>query len=489
MIVVHGTDDRIREAHRIGERLAELTGGGPRARGGGRGTRAARCATRCGSTTRSSGFAEAVRPAAGEAAAAALGSGRRPARAARGLYLSSPIGLGHARRDVAVGRTAEGETAPGPADQLAGLPGEPGSADVLEEAGERVHPASAWLANESAHIEAESARANTTCTLPGTPARSTGWRVNNFMVFQRRGSRKRWQGQPGGSATRPGTSTTSLHKNPVPSSGFSFVSEWLGGFVGYLLMPDLGEREAFLTADYNAEMLKSGRGYGGPRPEVFVGNPEDVVDTFGPGLPASVSGLEANFEFAGYVTGFEPPEEDEGAASGPRSGTAMTSPLARSPSGGRASGPRSCAGCWTPLRSPGGRVPELRFLVVTGPRIDPRCCRGGEGATCGATSRTCASGSPPANRHRPGRAHHLHGAHRGRRPFLYVPLRHHFEQNLHVRHRLERYGAGTHLPYEQLVDPDALCTELLATLGRPVTPAPVETDGAARAARLLADLL
>ena len=28
------------------------------------------------------------------------------------------------------------------------------------------------------------------------------------------------------------------------------------------------------------------------------------------------------------------------------------------------------------------------------------------------------------------------------RPFLDFPLRHHFEQNFHVRHRLERYGAG-----------------------------------------------
>ena len=27
-------------------------------------------------------------------------------------------------------------------------------------------------------------------------------------------------------------------------------------------------------------------------------------------------------------------------------------------------------------------------------------------------------------------------------PFVYAPLRRHFEQNLHVRHRLERYGAG-----------------------------------------------
>ena len=29
-----------------------------------------------------------------------------------------------------------------------------------------------------------------------------------------------------------------------------------------------------------------------------------------------------------------------------------------------------------------------------------------------------------------------------KRPFLYFPLRHHFEQNFHVRHRLERYRAG-----------------------------------------------
>ena len=35
------------------------------------------------------------------------------------------------------------------------------------------------------------------------------------------------------------------------------------------------------------------------------------------------------------------------------------------------------------------------------------------------------------------------------RPFLYVPLRHHLEQSLHVRHRLDRYGAGTCVDYEQ----------------------------------------
>ena len=38
-------------------------------------------------------------------------------------------------------------------------------------------------------------------------------------------------------------------------------------------------------------------------------------------------------------------------------------------------------------------------------------------------------------------------------------------------------------------EPDAICAELLAILDRPVTSAPVETDGARRAAMLLADLV
>ena len=76
-----------------------------------------------------------------------------------------------------------------------------------------------------------------------------------------------------------------------------------------------------------------------------------------------------------------------------------------------------------------------------------------------------------------------------RRPFVYVPLRHHFEQNLHVRHRLERYGAGTCLEYDEAIDPDALAAAILTELGRDVDYKPVETDGAARAAALIASLL
>jgi hypothetical protein len=75
-----------------------------------------------------------------------------------------------------------------------------------------------------------------------------------------------------------------------------------------------------------------------------------------------------------------------------------------------------------------------------------------------------------------------------RRPFLYFPLAHHFEQNLHVAHRLDRYRAGKRMDYATAT-PDAIAHAIAAEIGRPVESRPVATDGAARAANLIAALL
>ena len=75
------------------------------------------------------------------------------------------------------------------------------------------------------------------------------------------------------------------------------------------------------------------------------------------------------------------------------------------------------------------------------------------------------------------------------RPFLYFPLRHHFEQNFHVRHRLERYGAGPAHGLRRPTAPTRSPTAIAEEIGREVDYRPVETDGAARAAALIADLL
>jgi hypothetical protein len=75
-----------------------------------------------------------------------------------------------------------------------------------------------------------------------------------------------------------------------------------------------------------------------------------------------------------------------------------------------------------------------------------------------------------------------------RRPFLYFPLRHHFEQNFHVRHRLARYGGGRCMDYQQ-DGPGELAVAIAEEIGREVDYRPVESDGAARAASLIAELL
>lgn len=66
--------------------------------------------------------------------------------AADALYISSPIGLGHARRDAAIAAELRRMHPDIEIDWLAQHP----VTAVLEASGERIHPASAQLANESA---------------------------------------------------------------------------------------------------------------------------------------------------------------------------------------------------------------------------------------------------------------------------------------------------------------------------------------------------
>jgi hypothetical protein len=65
-----------------------------------------------------------------------------------------------------------------------------------------------------------------------------------------------------------------------------------------------------------------------------------------------------------------------------------------------------------------------------------------------------------------------------KRPFLYFPLRLHFEHNFHVRHRLERYGAGRRMDYEDS-RPERIAEAMAQEIGREVAYRDVEIGGAA----------
>src|SRR5829696_4590359 len=61
-----------------------------------------------------------------------------------------------------------------------------------------------------------------------------------------------------------------------------------------------------------------------------------------------------------------------------------------------------------------------------------------------------------------------------RTPFLYFPLRNHFEQQFHVAHRLDRYGAGRRMNFDRAT-PESIAEAIAAEIGREVDYLPVET--------------
>ena len=73
-------------------------------------------------------------------------------------------------------------------------------------------------------------------------------------------------------------------------------------------MPSGGEHEAFLTTDYNAEMIEHIERHPGVRDRaIFVGEPEDIVPlSFGKDLPAMRDWVPKHFDFAGYIIGEHP---------------------------------------------------------------------------------------------------------------------------------------------------------------------------------------
>ncbi|TWG97830.1 putative glycosyl transferase [Nocardioides sp. J9] len=263
-------------------------------------------------------------------------------------------------------------------------------------------------------------------------------------------------------------------------------------FVGWLPMPDGGEAEAALTADHNAEMLEQRERYRHLRDRsVFVGNPGDVVDaSFGPGLPGIREWTQAHFDFCGYVPGSAPPTEEESARLRSSLGYGEEDVVCLVTVGGSGVGTSLLRRVLDAVPLARRLVPGLHFLVVCGPRIDPSSLPRRRGVRVRGYL-------PDLYRHLA--ACDLAVVQGGlttcmeltasRRPFLYVPLRHHFEQNFHVRHRLEQYGAGRCVPYEDASDPDLLAEAIAKTVHEQVHYRPVETDGAARAADLLAALL
>ena len=402
---------------------------------------------------------------------------RARSRPKRALYLSSPIGLGHVRRDLAIARELSSQVDGLQVDWLT----QPPVTDVVKAAGQTVHPASRWLVSESAHIDDEAGEHD--LNVFEAFRRMDEIMVANFHLFQE--------------VVEDGTYDLVIadeawdvdlfwHHNPELKR---CPLAWLTDFVGFL--PAAGEeREAALTADYNAEMLELVERYGRIRDRaIFVGDEADVVaERFGPGLPVIRDWTRRHFEFSGYITGFDPADIDDVEAIRHDLGYRPDERICIVSVGGSGAGADLLRRVVEAYPAAAERIPGLRMIAVAGPRIDPRSLAAPPGVEVRAYV-------PDLHRHLAvcdlavvqGGLTTTMELTAARRPFLYFPLQNHFEQRIHVRHRLDRHRAGRMMEYRD-AKPDLLADAMAAEISRIVDFLPVPDGGAARAARSLACL-
>lgn len=399
-------------------------------------------------------------------------------RKRRALFISSPIGLGHVQRDLAIARELRKLHPDLAIDWFTVDP----ATRYLQREGERIHPITQRLANESRHFEHVAGEHDLACFFALRTMDEVA--VNNFMTFSDLMEQEHYDLVIGDESWEV---DYYYHENPeAKRQPFVFLTD----FVGCLPMQD-DEREAHLCADRNADDIEHVARFPYIRDAaIFVGNPEDVTDQhFGAGLPRIREWTDRNFSYSGYTLPFDPQEFTDTERVRARLGYRNDEKIAIAAVGGTGVGRALLDKIVRAFPHMRRQEPSLRMILVVGPRLAPEsfpqmdgleirpyvhklfehlsCCdvalvQGGLSTSMELVAM--------------------------RRPFVSFPLKHHFEQNIHVRRRLANYGADRALAYDE-VTAESLATAALSAMHSPVTYKRVESNGAARAARRIAEVL
>ena len=397
----------------------------------------------------------------------------------KALYLSSPIGLGHARRYLAITRELKSMHPDLQVDWLAQDP----VTRFLNANDERIHPASSKLANESNHIESEAGEHDLNAFQ--AIRNMDEILIANFMIFQEVLEQEHYDLVI---ADEAWDVDHYWHEHPDLKKA---QVAWLTDFVGWVPMPDGGDHEAYLTTDYNAEMIEHVENHPGVRDRaIFVGNPNDIIpQSFGNDLPTMRDWIPGHFDFSGYILGRHPSEFGERAELRERFGYRDGEKVCIVTVGGSGVGGTLIQRILDAYPTAKTRIPELRMIVVTGPRLDAGLFEQPPGVEFHAFV-------PNLDAHlaacdlalvQGGLSTTMELAAAGT-PFLYFPLRNHFEQNFHVAHRLDQYQAGRKMIFADS-NPDIIAEAMVEEVARPRGFLPVEVDGARRAAGMLAELI
>lgn len=404
---------------------------------------------------------------------------RAMARPRKALFVSSAIGLGHVQRDLAIARELRKLQPDLQVDWFTVHP----ASTYLQREGERVHPACARLANESSHFEAQAGEHDLQAFLALRTMDEV--MARNFLVFDELLEHEHYDIVIGDEAWEL---DYHYHENPERKrQPFVFLTD----FIGCLPMEEGNEREAFLCADRNADEIAHVERYPGIRDRaLFVGNPEDVPELpFGPGLPVIRDWAQRNFAFTGYALPFDPKALADTEALRVRHGYGKDEKLVIAAVGGTAVGApllQKIAQAFPHMKR---QVPELRLVLVAGPRVAPDAFPVLDGLEVRPYVHNlfehlaCSDLALVQG----GLSTCMELVATGKR-FLGFPLERHFEQCIHVQHRLRNYCADCAVQFKGLTAA-GLADKALQAMEAPVRYRGVETDGAERAARRILEVM
>lgn len=222
---------------------------------------------------------------------------------------------------------------------------------------------------------------------------------------------------------------------------------------------------------------------------IFIGEPQDVPDKrFGFLLPNRRKLAEQKVNFVGYVL----PEDIADYRDKTKARQLLgygDEPLIICSIGGTSAGKNLLNLCIASYPLIKKNSPNLQMILVCGPRIPADSIKTPEGVKAvgylpnlykhlGAADLCIVSGGGTITLELTAL----------RKPFLYFPLEHHFEQEIAVASRCRRHRAGVRMDFSKTT-PEMLAKEALSQICREVDYAPIPINGAQNVAALISQIL
>jgi predicted glycosyltransferase len=394
------------------------------------------------------------------------------------LFFSGSVGLGHVTRDLVIAEALRRRI---PEIEIHWLAAPPAS-QVIRDAGEPLVPEADLCTNASAAMEQIAGAADQVNLIEYVTRVRAGWKAN-VDAFLEAMARERFDLVIGDETYEISMAVQS--KPALKTAPYVMIYDFIGLDA---MTRSLKERLVVWilnkkwSADYNARKPVHDL-------TLFVGQIEDVPDRpFGFLLPNRRAYVSKRCRCLGYILPFRPIDYANREEVRAKLGYG-DEPLVVCSVGGTAVGKdllEKCAQAYPLVRR---SLPELRMILVAGPRIRAETIRAPEGVEItgylpslhehfAASDLSVVQGSGTTTLELTAL----------KRPFLYFPIAGHYEQEVLVSERLERHRAGIRMNLADTT-PGLLAEKIESCLGRDVDYSPIPTDGAERAAELIATLL